>query len=95
MDTEVEEETRNRLRDFESNIYSCMCSISIALRSIGSDVINDVSIEILNPIFLGSSTPLSSAMNRTYKTMNDGSVLMDFLYNMYRILEASTINHAI
>ena len=87
MDTEVEEEKRNRLRNFESNIYSCMCSLSIALRSIGSDVSNDVTIDILNPTFLGSATPLSSAINRTYKTMNDGSVLMDFLYNTYEIVE--------
>ena len=72
-----------------------MCSLSIALRSIGSDVQNEVTVDILNPTFLESATPLSSAINRTYKTVNDGDKMMDFLYNMYRILEASTNYHAV
>ncbi|XP_053405046.1 uncharacterized protein LOC128558855 [Mercenaria mercenaria] len=85
----TEEETRTKLHNFEVKIYSCICSLNIAIQSFGNVVRSNVSIANLNPTFLGSASPLTHATYRAYISMQDGANLMDFLNTIYQEVEES------
>lgn len=82
-----EDETRNRLQEFQIELYSCICSAYIVVTSTGGDVIYNR--PRLDARFLSMESPLESAAYRTYITAQDGVKLMTFLHTVYIRLEES------
>lgn len=79
---------RNKLETLQSNIYTSMCELKIALRSQGSDfpVLDPTPLDSLFSQLTGSYT---NEMYRTYILMNDSERLASYLHDIYSAIISS------